>query len=418
MNNGLRSWISGRSSYRLWIAIAGLALLLFVAAACGDDDDNGTPAPTTPPATTTPSTPDGSPPPVQTPPPDAELDSIPRTTDRSMTINGGGATFPNVLYSAWSDEYIALNSGIRINYQSIGSGGGIRGVIDRTFDYGATDGPMNEEQKEEAGAKVWHIPMAMGAVVPAYNLPGNPQLRFSQDTIAGIYLGDITVWNDPAIVEDNPDVDLPDMDIAVVHRSDGSGTTFIWVDFLAAISDEWRENVGVATSVNWPTGIGANGNEGVANQVRQIPGGIGYVELAYAVQNNIPAGILQNQAGNWIEPTFETVSAAAGGMIAAGEFPEDMEARVVNAPGENSYPSAGFTWTLLYEDLDEIPGMTLERAQEIIRYHLWSLDPDGGQQFNIPLYYGPLDPLVQEFAREALKNIKFNGEPVWETMLP
>jgi phosphate transport system substrate-binding protein len=335
-----------------------------------------------------------------------------------MDITGAGATFPNVLYSTWSDQYNQINSGIRVNYQSIGSGGGIRQVIEKTVDYGATDGPMNDEQKAEAGSRVWHIPMAMGAVVPAYNLPGNPQLRFSQETIANIYLGHITEWNDPAIVADNPDVELPDMEIAVAHRSDGSGTTFIWVDFLSAVSEEWRENIGVATSVNWPTGIGGNGNEGVAGVIRQIPGAIGYVELAYAEQNNLPAGILESRDGTWVEPTFENVAAAAGGLIEAGQFPEDMEARVVNAPGPNSYPSAGFTWALLYDDMSAVPGMTLERAQEVLRYMLWSLDSDGGQRFNIPLHYGPLDPSVQGRAREALKQIKFDGQPIWETMLP
>jgi phosphate transport system substrate-binding protein len=272
----LASWIGRlaglgrRPSLALFaVLLAGAALI----AACGDDGTAATPDPTQPTGGSTPVV-------GATPPPDPELDAISRTTDRNMTLNGGGATFPNVLYSRWSDEYRELNRGIRINYQSIGSGGGIRGVIDKTFDFGGTDGPMNEEQKAEAGSRVWHIPMAMGAVVPAYNLPGNPQLRFSQETIANIFLGHIDHWQDPAIVADNPDVDLPDMDLVVVHRSDGSGTTFIWVDFLAAVSDEWRENVGVATSVNWPTGVGANGNEGVANQVRQIPGAVGYVELA------------------------------------------------------------------------------------------------------------------------------------------
>jgi len=391
--------------------VAASSLLLI---ACGDSNGGTTTTTSTPAAPAT-QAPEGTPPPQTA---DPDLDQIPRTTDRSISLNGAGASFPNVLYSQWSDAYNELNRGIRMNYQSIGSGGGIRAVIDKTVDFGGTDGPMNDEQKGEAGSPVWHIPMAMGAVVPAYNIPGNPQLRFSQETIANIFLGHITRWDDEAIAADNPDVDLPALDLVVVHRSDGSGTTFIWVDFLAAVSEEWRNNVGVATSVNWPTGIGANGNEGVANQVRQVEGAIGYVELAYAVQNNLPAGNLQNRAGNWIEPTFEAVAAAAGGMIAAGEFPENMEARVVNAAGADSYPSAGFTWVLLYDDLGVISGMNLERAQEVLRYVLWSLDADGGQQYNIPLYYGPLDPLVQEFAREALKNIKFNGQPIWETMIP
>lgn len=404
----------------LWL-VSVFALVGLVAVACGDDDDSPSPTntPTTTAATNTPSTGGNDTPTPSTPAGDPDLDDIPRTTSANVSLTGAGATFPNVLYSRWIDEYNRLNSGVRVNYQSIGSGGGIRQVIERTVQFGGTDGPMNAEQKGEAGGRVIHIPAAMGAVVPAFNISGIDDLQFSQDTIAGIFLGNIDNWNDPAIAADNPGVDFPDRDLAVCHRSDGSGTTFIWVDFLANISDEWRDNIGVATSVNWPRGnfIGGNGNEGVANCVRQTNGSIGYVELAYATQNNLGVARLQNRAGNFVEPTLAAVSAAAGGLIEAGEFPEDMEARVVNAPGADSWPAAGFTWLLVYEDLDVL-NINLEQAQELIRYMLWALDEDGGQQFAEPLDYAPIDPAVIELAHAAIKTITLNGVPVWETMLP
>ncbi|MDO8750045.1 MAG: phosphate ABC transporter substrate-binding protein PstS [Dehalococcoidia bacterium] len=413
---------AGRLSKLLLVMVG--AVMLLALAACGGEP---VPTPTTtatsvPTATPTKAaqTPTATSAPVSTatPTPRRDIDSIPRTTSKSMTLTGAGATFPFPLYSKFSAEYNKLNPGIKINYQSIGSGGGINQVIQKTVDFGGTDGPMNAEQKTSAGSTVLHIPMAMGAVVPAYNLSGSPQIRFSQDTIASIYLGKITKWNDPKIAADNPGVTLPNQDIAVVYRSDGSGTTFIWTDYLANVSQEWKDKVGTATSVSWPTGLGAKGNEGVANQVGQIPGAVGYVELAYAKQNNLRFAQLKNKAGNWITPSLETTSAAAAGMIAAGEFPENMEARVVNAAGANSYGAAGFTWILIYQDLSVLPQMNLERAQELIRYALWSLDRVGGQQYHASLDYAPLDPLVVNMAKEKLKTVTFKGTPVWETMLP
>lgn len=279
---------------------------------------------------------------------------------------------------------------------------------------------MTEDQKEDASARVWHIPTAMGAVVPAYNLEEAPdELRFSQDTIAGIFLGHIDRWDDPAIAADNPGADLPDQDIAVCHRSDGAGTTFIWVDFLAEISDEWAEDIGVATSVSWPRGnfVGGNGNEGVAQCIQQIDGALGYVEIAYAETNNLPVAQLENAAGNFVEPTLGAVTEAAGGMIEAGEFPDDMEARVANAPGEGSWPASGFTWLLVYEELAILDGMSLTRAQELIRFMLWALDEDGGQQYTEPLDYAPIHPDVRDLAHEAITGITYHGQPVWETML-
>ncbi len=425
-----------RSSYSLavWVVVPILFVMAIALAACGDDndplanddnaddsatntdnpaDDTGNDNPDTSDDTTDTGASNGG--------GTGTLADIPRETGADASLTGAGATFPNVLYTAWVEEYNQLNPGVRVNYQSIGSGGGIRAVIDRTVDFGGTDGPMTDDQKADAGDKVWHIPAAMGAVVPAYNISGAPDdLRFSQETIAGIFLGDIASWDDQAIREDNPDAELPNQDIAVCHRSDGSGTTFIWVDFLASVSDEWAENVGVATSVEWPRGnfVGGNGNEGVAQCINQIDGAVGYVELAYATQNNLPVAQLENQAGKFVEPTLAAVTSAAAGLIEAGEFPTDMEARVVNAPGDDSWPAAGFTWLLVYEEMSATEGMTLGRAQELIRYMLWALDQDGGQTFAEPLDYAPLDPNVVELAYEGIKQLTFEGQPVWETMLP
>ncbi len=387
-----------------------MPVLLLVLAACETDPaPEPTPFPTPPPIN------DDLPPPG-----DEQLNAIPRTTDARVSITGAGATFPNVLYSVWVDEYNQLNRGVRINYQSVGSGAGIRSIIDRTVDFGATDGPMDDEQKAEAPGRIIHIPAAMGAVVPSYHLRDAPDsLRFSQETIAGIFLGQVTRWDDPRIAADNPGVDFPDRDIAVCHRSDGAGTTFIWADFMAAISDEWAETIGVGTSLRWPRGafLGGNGNEGVAACISQINGAIGYVEIAYAIQNDLNVALLENFDGNFVEPSLEAVTAAATGLIKAGEFPADMEARIVNAPGPDAWPAAGFTWMLVYEELDLLGGMTLTRAQELVRYLLWTLDRDGGQRYTIPLDYAPLDRAVIELAHDAIKTITFDGQPVWETML-
>jgi phosphate transport system substrate-binding protein len=353
-------------------------------------------------------------------PPPSPLDAVPRTTNERASLTGAGATFPNVLYSTWVTMYNDVNRGIRVNYQSIGSGGGIRATIEKVVDFGGTDGPMTDEQKDDARTRVWHIPTAMGAVVPAYRLDGGPnELRFSQPTIASIFLGHIDNWSDPAIAADNPNAHLPDRDIAVCHRADGAGTTYIWVDFLAAISDEWRETIGVATSVNWPRGnfIGANGNEGVTNCIRQVNGSIGYVELAYAEQSNLEVAQLQNQSGNFVTATLDAVTNAAAGLIETGEFPADMEARVVNAPGADSWPAAGFTWLLVYQELDVLDGMDLRKAQELVRFILWALDPDGGQQFTTFLDYAPLHPDVVALAHDAILRVTFEGQPVWETMV-
>ncbi len=323
------------------------------------------------------------------------------------TLNGAGATFPAVLYSRWFHEYEQV-TGVRVNYQSIGSGGGIAAISDQTVDFGGTDGPMNDEQLENAaGGNIFHIPVAMGAVVPTYNIPElgyEEPLRFTADTLAGIYLGDITEWNDPALVEENPQLEEIDQPILVVHRSDGSGTTFIFVDYLAAVSEEWADNVGVGTSVNWPTGIGGNGNEGVAGEVVQNDYSIGYVELIYALQNDLGVGTVQNQSGNFILPDTGSVTAAAAGF--ADSIDPNLRDRIVDAPGDDSYPISGFTWLLAYENMDdEEKGIALTRM-------LWWCVTDA-QRWNSGLGYARVPEEIVDLAKELIQDIKVDGEPIF-----
>src|SRR5438128_5069735 len=257
-----------------------------------------------------------------------------------MLMNGAGATFPYPIYSKWFDEYTRVDRGARFNYQSIGSGGGIRQITARTVDFGASDGPMTDDQLKRAPGDLLHIPTVLGAVVATYNLPGAPKLRFTPDALAEIFLGKITKWNDAKIAAANPGVALPDQAILVVHRSDGSGTTYIWVDYLAKVSKAWEQKVGVGTSVNWPVGLGGKGNEGVAGQVKNTPGALGYVELAYAVQNKLPVGVVRNAAGKFVEPSIESTTAAAA---AAKDMPADFRVSITNPAGDDAYPIASFT---------------------------------------------------------------------------
>ncbi|MGA8223445.1 MAG: phosphate ABC transporter substrate-binding protein PstS [Candidatus Acidiferrales bacterium] len=268
----------------------------------------------------------------------------------TILLNAAGATFPYPMYSKWFDVYHNQHSNIQINYQSIGSGGGIRQVLAGTVDFGASDGPMTDDQikefKEKRGTDILHFPTVLGADVPTYNIPGvTGELNFTQKALAGIFLGTITKWNDPEIANANKGVNLPSGDIVVVHRSDGSGTTYIWTDFLAKISDEWKNKVGKGTSVNWPVGLGGKGNEGVAGLVKQTPNAFGYVELIYAVQNNMPYGKVQNAAGKFVKADLAGVTAAAAG--AAKEIPDDFRVSITNAPGAASYPVSSFTWLLI-----------------------------------------------------------------------
>lgn len=310
---------------------------------------------------------------------------------RSLQINGAGATFPYPIYSKWFDEYHKQHGQVQINYQSIGSGGGIRQVSNQTVFFGATDGPMTDEQLAAAPGKILHFPTVLGADVPVYNVPGVPDIKFTGPLLADIFLGKITKWNDPAIAKVNAGVTLPASDITVVHRSDGSGTTYIWVDYLSKVSPEWKEKVGVATSVNWPVGVGGKGNEGVAGLVRQTPGSIGYVELIFALQNKIDFGAVQNASGEFVKATTESVTAAAAAT--ASQMPADFRVSITNAAGSGAYPVSSFTWLLLFEDpKDKVQG------QAMVDFMKWALTD--GQRFAGQLGYAPLpaEVVTQELA--------------------
>lgn len=316
-------------------------------------------------------------------------------------LTGAGATFPAALYSKWFSEYEKL-TGVKVNYQSIGSGGGIKSITDRTVDFGASDAPMTDEQLKAAKGEILHVPTALGAVVPTYNIQGLPKpIKFTPDTLCGIYLGKIKKWSDPALKADNPDLSLPDKDIIVVHRSDGSGTTYIWTDYLSTVCPEWKEKVGRGTSVNWPVGIGGKGNEGVAGEVRQNPNSIGYVELIYALQNKLPVGWVKNKAGKFVEPTLESVTAAAAGV--AARIPPDLRVSIVDAEGENSYPVSGFTYFLVYrEQTDKAKAIALTRM-------MWWAIHDA-QQYNAGLGYAPLPVEVIKLAEAKIEAVTVDGQ--------
>ena len=317
-------------------------------------------------------------------------------------INGAGATFPYPIYSKWFDAYTKVDPELRFNYQSIGSGGGIKQITSRTVDFGASDGPMTDEQLKHAPGLL-HIPTVLGAVVTTYNLPGNPKLRFTPDVLADIFLGKITKWSDPRLTGANPGVSLPDQPIAVVHRSDGSGTTYIWVDYLSKVSPEWQQKVGKGTSVNWPVGLGGKGNEGVAGQVKNTPGALGYVELAYAVTNKLPVGLVKNAAGKLVEPTIESTTAAAAG--AARSMPADFRVSLTNPAGEDAYPIASFTWLLVYKDQpNELKG------RAIVKF-LWWMSHEG-QKLAPDLQYAPLPAPVVKQIEARIKAINFQGKPL------
>jgi phosphate transport system substrate-binding protein len=313
------------------------------------------------------------------------------------TLNGAGATFPNPMYSKWFSEYHKVHSDVQVNYQPIGSGGGIRQVTAGTVDFGASDMPMTDKQLQEAKSKILNIPTVLGAVVPAYNIPGvTGELKFTPDALAGIFLGKISKWNDKAITSANPGVNFPDRDIIVVHRSDGSGTTFIWTDYLSKVSPEWKSQVGSDTSVKWPIGLGQKGNEGVAGSLRQMPGSIGYVELIYAVQNNIPYGSVRNAAGVFLKASLEGVTAAAA---SAPKMPADFRVSITNAPGKDAYPIASFTWLL-------IPAQSKDAAKGKILADFLSWMVTDGQKMTSALAYAPLPDNVAEKVKEAIKQVK------------
>ncbi len=313
------------------------------------------------------------------------------------TLNGAGATFPYPMYSKWFSEYHKLHPDIQINYQSIGSGGGIRQVINGTVDFGASDGPMTDDMLKEAKMKILHMPTVLGADVPAYNIAGvSAELKFTPEALAGIFLGKITKWNDKAITSVNPGVNLPDKDIIVVHRSDGSGTTYIWTDYLSKISPEWQSQVGKGTSVKWPIGLGGKGNEGVAGSIRQLRGSIGYVELIYAVQNNIPYGSVKNAAGNFVKASLDSVTAAAA---SAPKMPADFRVSITNAPGKDAYPISSFTWLL-------IPEQSKDAAHGKILADFLNWMVTDGQKMTAALSYAPLPESVVQKEKEAIKQVK------------
>ena len=312
-------------------------------------------------------------------------------------LNGAGATFPYPIYSKWFSEYHKLHPDIQINYQPIGSGGGIRQVIAGTVDFGATDGPMTDDQLREAKIKILHVPTVLGADVPAYNIPGvTEELKFTPQVLAGIFLGKITNWNDKAIAAANAGVSLPNQDIIVVHRSDGSGTTYIFTDYLAKVSPEWQNQVGKGTSVKWPTGIGGKGNEGVAGSIRTLPGSIGYVELIYAVQNNIAYGSVRNSAGVFLKASLEGVTAAAASVKS---MPADFRVSITNAPGKDAYPISSFTWLL-------IPAQSKDPAKGKILADFLNWMIADGQKMAAPLSYAPLPDSVVEKVKEEIKQVR------------
>jgi phosphate transport system substrate-binding protein len=325
----------------------------------------------------------------------ALLTGVSATASAQLMINGAGATFPYPIYSKWFDEYAKVDPSVRFNYQSIGSGGGQKQILAQTVDFGASDGPMSDDNLAKAPGKLLHIPTVAGADAVAYNLPGNPALKLDADAIAGIFLGQIKKWNDPKITALNPGATLPDQEILVVHRSDGSGTTYIWTDYLSKISPEWKTKVGTNTSVNWPTGIGGKGNEGVAGQIKQTPGALGYVELIYAVQNKMPYADVKNSAGNFVKPSLESVTAA----LATADIPDDFRFSMTNAPGKDAYPIAGATWLLVYQQQKDAT-----KGKKLVEFLKWALTD--GEKMAKDLQYAPLPESVQQRVLKRIDEIK------------
>jgi phosphate transport system substrate-binding protein len=323
--------------------------------------------------------------------------------DNALLINGAGATFPYPIYSKWFDVYHTKNPNFQFNYQSVGSGAGIKQVTEGTVDFGATDGPMNDDQlkafqDKHNGTGILHFPTVLGADVPTYNIPGvNAALNFTPEALAGIFLGKVTKWNDPAIASVNKGVNLPAAEILVVHRSDGSGTTYIWTDYLSKVSDEWKTKVGKGTSVNWPTGIGGKGNEGVTGSIKNTPNTIGYVELIYAIQNNIPYGTVKNSSGNFVKADLASVTAAASGT--AKEMPDDFRVSITNAPGKTAYPISSFTWLLIPDKFQDAG-----KRDAVKNFLKWMLTD--GQNSVEALSYAKLPKEVVEKEKKAIDNIQ------------
>lgn len=313
-------------------------------------------------------------------------------------ITGAGATFPYPIYSKWFAEYEKVNPEVRINYQSIGSGGGIRQLIEGTVDFGASDAPMEKEEKAKAKVGVFHIPMVLGAVVISYNLDLRKPLRLDGDAIAKIFLGEIKKWNDPALAKLNPGIALPDKDIVVVTRSDGSGTTAVFTDYLAKVSPTWREKVGVGKSVQWPVGVGAKGNEGVSGMLKQTPGAFGYTELVYALNNKMPVAHVKNAAGAFVDPSAKTVSDAAGGAVKE-MLANDFQLSITNSKGKTAYPISSFTWILVYEKMGQ------EKGAKLQKFLKWALGPSG-QKLAGELHYAPLPPQLSAAVTKKIEQLK------------
>jgi phosphate transport system substrate-binding protein len=312
------------------------------------------------------------------------------------TLNGAGATFPYPIYSKWFSEYHKAHSDVQVNYQSIGSGGGIRQVLAGTVDFGASDGPMTDEQLGQAKVKILHIPTVLGAVVPAYNIPGvTGEVKFTPEALAGIFLGKITSWNDKALTAANPGVNFPNQPIVVIHRSDGSGTSYIFTDYLSKVSADWKNGPGKGTSVKWPVGLGGKGNEGVAGMIRQMEGSIGYVELIYALQNKITYGSMKNPAGDFVKANLESVTTAAASVK---NMPADFRVSITNAPGKGAYPISSFTWLL-------IPSKSQDPNKGKILTDLLNWCETDGQKLTADLSYAPLPDTVVAKVKEAIKQV-------------
>ena len=329
----------------------------------------------------------------------AGLVAMAGTASAATLINGAGATFPYPLYSKWFSDYAQIDPSVKFNYQSIGSGGGIKQITAQTVDFGASDKFLSDAELQAAPGKLLHIPTVMGAVVVIYELPGiSKGLKLSSQDLADIFLGKITKWNDRRIADENPGMTLPEKPIVVVHRSDGSGTTSIFTDYLTTVNEEWAAKVGKGASVKWPIGLGGKGNEGVAGQVKNIQYSIGYVELAYAVENKLPYAYLKNSEGQYVEPTIKSISAAAAGAVK--NMPRDYRVSLVNQPGKNTYPVVGFTWLLVYEQQkDKVVG------RKIVEFLNWSLHK--GQKMAAPLLYAPLPEQVVKLVEKTVKQIKY-----------
>jgi phosphate transport system substrate-binding protein len=316
--------------------------------------------------------------------------------EAQLLINGAGATFPYPIYSKWFDEYSKVDPSVRFNYQSIGSGAGQKQILEGTVDFGATDGPMSDQNLARAPGKILHVPTVAGADAIAFNLPGTPRLRLDGPAIADIFLGKITRWNDPRLAALNPGVALPEADILVVHRADGSGTTYIFVDYLSSVSREWEKRVGRGMAVKWPAGLGAKGNEGVTGQIKQMFGAIGYVELVYATQNQMPYASVKNAAGNFIVPSVQSVTEA----LASVTIPDDFRFSMVNAPGPKAYPIAGTTWLLVYQQQQNA-----EKGRKIVEFLKWAVNE--GEFMAPQLEYAPLPPALSKRVLAEIGGIRY-----------